>query len=237
MKRGIYLLLGSLILFSFIGCGRNNAIKGNENTKVAETKNVTTKKGDGDLAKGFEDSKLKTFYKNNFEKDRYSINQIDKVYSDGNLVDEIEMTVAVNGDKLACLIKSQSENQRFLLDGDKIFIIDDSNKKYFTMDKPDDMKGVVSSGGTFLLEGISDYDQKTFNNGVKELDGKEYYFEEYADEKLREIYYFEGEEVKWIESYFDESTRSVTELKSYKESVEDQWFVLESAYRKKLFPF
>lgn len=213
----IVLLIASLA-FVVTGCGNKN----NEENDIVLNNNETNDNG-----------KSKTY------------NAFNKVFADGDYVmslegktdmgegiEDVAMTVAAKGDNIYMDVKATSGNATIIYKDNTTYMIVHDNKMYMTTEGKDES---ISEDMTFVTkEDLSEMENQEYNTGKEEIDGNEYEYEEYTDDKqgITERYYFSGNDLKYVKSIDEDGTEEIMKITKMTSEVDDSLFEIPSDYQK-----
>lgn len=105
----------------------------------------------------------------------------------------------------------------------KVYRVYDANKAYMVYD---DTENDCFRVETLKSTGIN---KDNFKSGKNTVEGKEYYYEEFSAENGQDRYYFDGEELKYIE-FIQDGTSTFIKIESAKNSADDSLFEIPSDY-------
>ncbi|MBE7046803.1 MAG: hypothetical protein E7396_05240 [Ruminococcaceae bacterium] len=105
----------------------------------------------------------------------------------------------------------------------KVYRVYDTNKAYMVYD---DTENDCFRVETLKSTGIN---KDNFKSGKNTVEGKEYYYEEFSAENGQDRYYFDGDELKFIE-FIQAGTSTFIKIESAKNSADDSLFVIPEDY-------
>lgn len=105
----------------------------------------------------------------------------------------------------------------------KVYRVYDANKAYMVYD---DSENDCFRVETLKSTGIN---KDSFRTGKNVVDGKEYYYEEFAAENGQDRYYFEGESLKFIE-FIQQGTSTFIKIEVAENKADDSLFVIPDDY-------
>lgn len=105
----------------------------------------------------------------------------------------------------------------------KVYRVYDVNKAYMVYD---DTENDCFRIETLKSTGIS---KDSYKSGKNTVEGKEYYYEEFSAENGQDRYYFDGDELKFIE-FIQEGTSTFIKIETAQNKADDSLFVIPPDY-------
>lgn len=105
----------------------------------------------------------------------------------------------------------------------KVYRVYDANKAYMVYD---DTENDCFRVETLKSTGIN---KDNFKSGKNTVEGKEYYYEEFTAENGQDRYYFDGDELKFIE-FIQAGTSTFIKIETAMNSADDSLFVIPEDY-------
>lgn len=210
-KIAFILMLAIITLIAITGCGKK------EENKVEEPKI------DVEI-----DTRSKTFKTFSNIKEDYILS-IEGEADLGEGEEAITITMAVKGQKLSMDLKTDSERMGIIYKDNTTYVILHDEKTYIKEQGKDE--DAIEDMTIFSAEDLDEIKDKEYVVGKEKIDGVDYNYEEYKDEKENETtrFYFQGDDLKYIRTISEDENilLKVNELSS---KVDDSLFEVPSDY-------
>ena len=172
-----------------------------------------------------EDEKSKTY------------NALSQAFSGDNYIVSFEeegvstITLAVKGDNIYMSATEDDYSFTVVYKDNTTYVISNEDKMYMTSEGKNEE--ILSEDMAILSkEDLQEFETAEYEKGKEEINGTEYEYEEYNNEEgIKERYYFEGNDLKYIKTIEDGEEAIVKVLKLSSE-VEDSIFEIPSDYEK-----
>lgn len=228
MKKSLKIVLIILIVLTLAivltGCGKKEE-KNTENTVEETNNNASTNTTVKD------NTKSKTYNTFSSIKDDYVIS-LEGKEDMGEGEENVTMTVAVKGGNSYMDLKATSQHVTMVYKDNTTYIISHDEKMYMVQEG----KSESSFDGTPILseDDLKEIETKEYSTGTEKIDGTEYEYEEYKDEKENTIerFYFLGEELRYIKDIAEDGTEQIMKVNNISSDVDDSLFEIPADYQK-----